>query len=123
MAYDYHSNSIHEVLLKNRTDIEIKQTYQKICTSLKNSCMKPKWHILYNERSQALKDFIIYMDETFELLPPYLHRQNAAERVVQKIKDHFIAALSSLNNDFTLHLWCRLIHQRCFTSNLLHHPN
>jgi hypothetical protein len=56
---------------------------------------------------------------TFQLVPPHNHRRNAAEKAIGTWKDHFIAGLSSLDPNFPMHLWCRLILQATTTLNLL----
>jgi hypothetical protein len=56
---------------------------------------------------------------TFQLVPPHNHRRNAAEKAIGTWKDHFIAGLSSLDPNFQMHFWCRLIPQATTTLNLL----
>ena len=58
-------------------------------------------------------------NENFQLVPPHLHRQNAAERAIQTFKNHFIAGIVSTHKDFPLHLWCRILPQAIVTLNLL----
>ena len=48
-----------------------------------------------------------------------MHRRNAAERAISVFKDHFIAGLASVNKDFPLHLWCRMLPHAELTLNLL----
>jgi hypothetical protein len=55
----------------------------------------------------------------FPTVPPYNHHQNAVKRAIGIWKDHFVACLASLNPDFPMHLWCRLIHQCTQTLNLM----
>ena len=58
-------------------------------------------------------------DETFQCVPPHLHLQNAAERAIQKLTNHFISGVSSVKKDFPMHIRCRLIPQACLVLNLL----
>jgi hypothetical protein len=58
-------------------------------------------------------------DIAFQLVPPGTHRRNAADRVIRTFKNHFIAALCSLDKNFPLHLWDRLIPQAVLALNLL----
>ena len=58
-------------------------------------------------------------NENFQLVPPHLHRQNAAERAIQTFKNHFISGIVSTHKYFPLHLWCRLLPQATVTLNLL----
>ena len=52
-------------------------------------------------------------------MPPYLHRRNLAERAIQTWKNHFKAGLASLNPNFPLSEWDRLLEQANITLNLL----
>ena len=56
---------------------------------------------------------------SFQLAPPNMHRTNAAEKAIDTWKCHFISGLSSVDPNFPMHLWCRLIHQATTTLNLL----
>jgi hypothetical protein len=51
--------------------------------------------------------------------PPHCHRQNAAERSIRTFKEQFVAGLSSVDPNFPLHLWDRLLPQAEITLNLL----
>jgi hypothetical protein len=50
---------------------------------------------------------------------PHVHIQNAAERAIQALKNHFVAILCVTDKQFPLHLWDRLIPQAVLTLNLL----
>ena len=119
VALDYDSNHIHGEPMKSRTAAEITNTYKKIQEMFTKAGLKPKLHILDNECSETFKKFMISKDETWQLAPPHIHRRNAAERAIQTWKNHFIAGLASLNKQFPMHLWCRLIYQANLTLNLL----
>ena len=74
---------------------------------------------LDNECSQALKDFFQEEGTTFELVPPGMHRRNAAERAIRTFKNHFIAGLCSLHPDFPLAQWHLLVPMAVLTLNLM----
>ena len=109
-AYDYDSNTIHAEPMKTKTGTELMTTYQSIQTLLSERGLIPKLHILDNECPQVLKPFMNNVQETFQLVPPHIHRRNAAERAIQTFKDHFIAGIASCHKDFPLHLWCRVLY-------------
>jgi hypothetical protein len=48
-----------------------------------------------------------------------MHRRNAAEQVIQTFKNHFIAGICSVDPNFPLRLWDRLLPQATITLNLL----
>ena len=75
--------------------------------------------MLDNECPGGLKTFLRAKSVKFQLVPPYLHHTNAAERAIQTYKYHFIAGLSSCNPNFHLHIWERLIPHATLTLNLL----
>jgi hypothetical protein len=72
-----------------------------------------------NESSTALKHFLHSKDIEFQLLAPYVHRQNTAERAIQTFKNHAIAMFFSTDKQFPIRLWDRLIPQAVITLNLL----
>jgi hypothetical protein len=55
----------------------------------------------------------------YQLAAPGQHRTNAAERAIRTFKNHLIAGLCSVDNDFPIHLWDRLIPQALVTINLM----
>jgi hypothetical protein len=55
----------------------------------------------------------------YQLIPPHCHRQNAAERAIRTFKEHFVSGLSSVDPNFPLHLWDRLLPQAEIILNIL----
>jgi hypothetical protein len=74
---------------------------------------------LDNEASKLLKTYLHHQDITFQLVPPYSHRRNSAERAIRSFKDHLIAGLCSTDKSFPMHLWDRLLPQAVITLNML----
>ena len=68
---------------------------------------------------RKLEEHFRLRNMSFQLVPPHLHRTNAAERAISTFKDHLIAGLSSADPSFSIHLWCRLLQQAQTTLNLL----
>jgi hypothetical protein len=66
-----------------------------------------------------LKEYLYQQDITFQLVPPYSHRRNSAERAVRSFKDHLIAGFCSTDKSFTMHLWDRILPQAVITLNML----
>jgi hypothetical protein len=74
----------------------------------------------YTDTGNALKALIIVaVPEHFQLVPPGVHRANAAERSIRTFKNHFNAGLCSTDPDFPVHLWDRLLDQAVLTLNLM----
>jgi hypothetical protein len=61
-------------------------------------------------------------DVDYQLVPPGIHRRYAAERAIRTFKNHFIAGLCSVDKNFPMHLWDRLLPQAEITLKLLHGP-
>jgi hypothetical protein len=74
---------------------------------------------LDSEASKLLKDYLDEQYINFQLVPPYCHRSNAAERAIHSFKDHLIAGLCSTDKAFPMHLWDRLLPQAIITLNML----
>ena len=119
VAYNFDSNSIHVKPLKSRHDHDTIKAYEEIYTMLTSRGLKPQLHWLDNKASTALKTFITKEQTQYQLSPPHIHRRNAAERAIRTFKNHFISGLCSVDRNFPLHLWCRLLDQAELTLNML----
>jgi hypothetical protein len=80
--------------------------------------LNPKLMKLDNEASKLLKTYLHQQNITFQVVPPYSHRRNAAERAIRSFKDHFIAGLCSTDKSFPMHIWDRLLPQAVITLNM-----
>ena len=119
VLYDYDSNTIHPVAIKTRTAESILEAYKTVHQELVKAGCRPKLHRLDNECSNILKEYMQDEDIDYQLVPPGIHRRNAAERAIRTFKNHFIAGLCTADPDFPLYLWDRLIPQAKITINLL----
>jgi hypothetical protein len=119
VLYDYDSNAILTEPLKTRNGGEILRAYTKLYDYLVARGFKPQTHWLDNEASNALKNFNRNNQIKFQLVPPQMHRRNAAERAIRTWKNHLITGLCSANDAFPLHLWDRLLPQATQTLNML----
>jgi hypothetical protein len=80
---------------------------------------QPKLQTLDNEASTSLKSFFTKNDVEYQLVPPHYHRRNATERAIHTFKEHFVAGLETVDPDFPLYLWDRLLPEADLTLNLL----
>jgi hypothetical protein len=119
VLYDYDSNAILAKPIKNRTAPELLKAFQFIEQELVSKGLKPKLMKLDNKASKLLKDYLYQQDIAFQLVPPYSHRRNAAERAIRSFKDHLIAGLCSTDKSFPMHLWDRILPQAIITLNML----
>ena len=109
--------------MKNKTEDEMVETYQKIIDQLKTGGIVQKKHILDNEISAKYKKSIETNGMTWELVPVGMHRRNASEKTTQTFKGHFKSILCGVATDFPLKKWDTLLPQAELTCNLLHQSN
>ena len=119
VVYVYDANAIIARPLKNRSEQELIRVYSDMHTYLTECGMRPLLQKLDNECPEGLKKFMRSEEVDYQLVPPNVHRTNAAEKAIGTFKDHFIAGLSTVDPNFPLHLWCRLLEQAETTLNLL----
>jgi hypothetical protein len=116
---DYYSNEILAQPIKDRTAPELLKAFQFMEQELVARGLKPKLMKLDNEDSKLLKNYLYQQGITFQLVPPYSHRPNSADRAIRSFKDHLIAGLCSTNKYFPMHLWDRILSQAVMTLNML----
>jgi hypothetical protein len=97
ILYDYDSNAILAKPIKERTAPELLKAFQFMEQELVARGLKPELMKLDNEASTLLKDYLYQQDITFQLVPPYSHRRNSAERAIRSFKDHLIAGFNELH--------------------------
>ena len=119
ILYDYDSNYIFVQPFHNRTASCLLAAYKALHQRLCKAGLRPKLQRLDNECSTLLKDFLDAEAIDFQLVPPAVHRRNAAERAIRTFQNHFIAGLCSVDKHFPLHLWDQLLVQAELTLNLL----
>ena len=119
VAIHLDTNYIFVEAMKNRTQEEMMDTYQRIVNHMRSAGLGLKLHILDNECSKAFKQLIGENKMTHELVPPGNHRRNQAEQAIQTFKAHFIAILAGVDDKFPLSLWCHLLEPAELTLNLL----
>ena len=86
------SNDILVEPLKSRKDPELTRAYKSMVLRLNQAGIVPKKHILDNEVTEAMKNFIKeeYAME-MELVSPGCHRRNATEMAIQHFKAQFLS--------------------------------
>ena len=119
IIYDYDSNGILAQPMRTRTGPCILEAYKVLHDRLVAAGLRPQLQRLDNEASQSLKQFMASEGIDYQLVPPGVHRRNAAERAIRTFKNHFIAGLCSTDKNFPLHLWDQLVPQAELTLNML----
>ncbi|KAL7525440.1 hypothetical protein ACHAWF_004304, partial [Thalassiosira exigua] len=123
VAVHIDANYITMEPMKNRTEGQMIETYNRIVAKFKGAGLSMKKHILDNEASEDFKAAIKGHGMTYELVPPGNHRRNIAERAIQTAKNHFTAVLCGTADSFPMHLWCRLLPQSEKQLNMLRQSN
>ena len=119
ITYSYDTNAILVRPLRNRTGRDLCNATTNIHEYLTTRGYKPNHQMLDNEASLQLKEYLHKNNVNFQLVPPHLHRRNAAERAIRTFKNHFISILCGVHPDFPLHLWCKLLPQTELTLNIV----
>ena len=119
VAYYYDSNTIYAEPMKSRSGPELLKVKTTIHNLLLEGGLPPKIQYPDNKFPKVLGKFITEKDECLQLVPLHLYRRNSAERAIQTFKNHFIAGLASVNKNFPVRLWCRLLRHCLLTLNLL----
>ena len=105
--------------MKSRKDEDMVATFKNIYDELKAKGHEPSLHVLDNECSKAVKNYITSEETRIQLVEPHNHRVNAAEPAVKSVKYHTIASLATMDPNCPIQLWCRFLPQIEITLNIL----
>ena len=119
ILYDYNSNLILSNPIKTLQAAELTASLKTLFLKLQTNGHAPELHILDNQCSEELRKAFKKYQVNFQLVPPHVHRQNAAERAIQTWKNHFLAGISPLDPNFPIQEWDRLLPQCDIILNLL----
>ena len=119
IVYEYDSNAILFIPLRTRQAHEMTDAWTETHKKLRKNGFTPTLHILNNECSLDMKTTFAKYDVTFQLVPPHVHRRNAAEWAIQTWKNHFCSGLATCDPKFPLAEWDLLMPQADLTINLL----
>ena len=119
VAYHYDANCIYGIPIKNRKATSITEAWRQMHAIFQRAGVAPTTYVLDNETSTDFEAALSEESTTFQLVPPHTHRRNLAERAIQTWKNHFKAGLASVDPNFPLSEWDRLIDQTNITLNLL----
>jgi hypothetical protein len=118
VMYDFDSNSINAVGIKNRKKASLINGYNEMYEDLRIAGINPVLHRLDNETSHDLIAEIERKGLDYQIASPGDHRLNHAERAIQTFKNHFIAILYGTDSNFPAKQWDRLIKQAVMTLNM-----
>ena len=120
VAYHCDSDAILVAPFKTRKDKHKLEAYKSIMTRLRENGMSVNLKILDNEASSKFKHLITEdIGIKYQLVPPDIHRRNAAERSIRTFKAHFLSILAGIAPDFPNLLWNHLLPQTEMTLSFL----
>ncbi len=109
LLYDYGSNPILVKALKTMEHKEFIKAFQEQVTYLRKKGLKPKFNVIDNFVSTAVQQFLEEENINVQIVKPHNRQVNAAKRVIQTFKDHFIAGLCTTDKQFPIQLWDQLL--------------
>ncbi len=119
VAYVFDLNAIIVCAMPYCTDASMVTAFTKVITILKAGSYQPALNMMDNECSAAIKKYIESENINIQLVPLHNHRVNAAERAIATFKEHFIAALATMDTHCPLQLWDEFLPQVELTLNML----
>ena len=119
MILDYDTNAIFVRSIKTKTSFELNSNTINIIKHWTKRVFAPKYWILNNECSKDMKDSFTNLNINFQLVPAGIHRCNTAERMTQSFKTQVITGLVSVDPNFPMQLWEKLVDQAEATINML----
>ncbi|KAL3763957.1 hypothetical protein ACHAW5_004642 [Stephanodiscus triporus] len=102
VAYIYDLNAIIVRAMPSRTDAAFVtafvMAFSEIFDALCNRNYQPTLNVMDNECSRVVEQHICANKMSIQLVPPHNHRVNAAEGAIATFKEHFIAALATVDS-------------------------
>jgi hypothetical protein len=119
VAYVYDLNAIIIRLMPTRTDAAFIAAFTDVFDILRARNYQPALNVMDNECLKAVEWHIRSNKLDIQLVPPHNHRVNAAEQAIGTFKEHFVAALTTVDVNCPLQLWDEFLPQVKLTLNLL----
>ncbi len=119
VAYVYDLNAIIVCAMPSCTDASMVTAFTKVITILKAGGYQPALNVMNNECSAAVKKYIRSENINIQLVPLHNHHVDAAEYAITTFKEHFIAALVTMDTHCPLQLWDEFLPQVELTLNML----
>ncbi len=119
VAYVYDLNAIIVRAMPSHTDASMVTAFIEVITILKAGGYQPALNVMDNECSATVKKYTRSENINIQLIPPHNHHANAAERAITTFKEHFIAALATMDMHCPLQLWNEFLLQVELTLNMI----
>ena len=119
VAYVYKLNAILLRSMKSREDASMVEAFTIIYTKLEEAGHNPKIHVLDNEFSRAVQNFLIKKGTAIQNVEAHNHKVNVAEPAVKTAKYHIISHVATLDHQCPIQLWSKMLPQMQDTLNIL----
>jgi hypothetical protein len=93
--------------------------FTEVIATLRARGYHPALNVMDNECSEAVEKHIKASKINIQLVPPHNHHVNAAKQAIATFKEHFIAALATIDKLCPLQLWDEFLPQVELTLNML----
>ena len=113
------SNSIQAIPTKTYNATKIRCITISMLSTLTTSGNQTNIHILGNEASYISKQGLPKNKIKYQLVPPHLHRRNASENVIHKLKANFITCICATDTDYPDKYWDSFLPKATLTLNLI----
>ena len=104
IAYVYKLNTIFMLPMKSCEDESMISAFEGVYHKLESLGHKPKLHILDNECSKCIQNFLEKKGTKRHNVAPHNQRVNAAAPAVKTAKYHLFVALATLDDDCPIQL-------------------
>ena len=119
VVYDYDLNAIVFEPIKTRQSKEKLEAFKMCKRKIATNNKQQDLYVLDNVASSDLKNSLVHNNQSFELVPPNMHRRNAAEKAIRTMKNHILSGLALCDKNHPIMGWYRLLKQAEITLNLL----
>jgi hypothetical protein len=118
VAYVYDLNAIIVHAMPTQTDASMITAFTEVIATLRARGYHPALNVMDNECSAAVEKHIKASKINIKLVPAHNHRVNAAKQAIATFKEHFIAALATVDKLCPLQLWDEFLPQVELTLNM-----
>jgi hypothetical protein len=119
IRYHYETNAILANPIPGLDSASILDAYKKNFEYLESNGYYPKLHVMDNQATIVINAYLNPQHVELQLVEPYNHCANAAERAIQTFRNHFIGGLGTTDSNFPVQLWDKLAPQVQDSINLL----
>jgi hypothetical protein len=119
VAYVYDLNAIIVSSMPTRTNTAIITAFKEVITVLRTRGYRPALNVMDNKCSTTVEQYICLEKINIQLVLLHNHQANATEQAIATFKEHFVAALATVDQLCPLQLWDEFLPQVELMLNML----